>query len=217
MVDLSEGHSGHIMVGAGSGILESLVARATTQLCSSLPGVRVTAIAGLADSLLPRLMAGELDLVIGVRSALFLEPRVLCTPLFKDTIGVVARKAHPLMRRQNLALCDIQDARWALPPASHTFTNSCMACFAAAGLPGPVPSVVSESVPFLDSLVCTSDFLTFMPLSLLNARGRRNHLLQLSVTGGTWSREAFLFQRSDVATSPVLTAFVQSLQQAASV
>jgi DNA-binding transcriptional LysR family regulator len=211
LTDMREGRAGHTAVGAGSGLLEALVSRATAELCTRLPGVRVTAVAGLAEELLPGLQRGDLDMVLGSRPSSFSDPAVACVPLFRDEIGIVVRRGNPLLRRRRLQLADIALQPWVLPSADHTFTKSCVACFAAAGLMGPVPAVVATSVPFIDNIVAHTDFLTFMPLSLAAAKSRAELMRPLQVAGGTWAREVFLFTRSGVTPSPATAALLEEL------
>lgn len=215
MADLRAGRFGHVTIGAGSSILDTLIARATANLCSRNPGLRVTAVAGPTDQLIPDLLRGGLDLVLGVPPANYADPRVAYRPLFRDEIGVVVRKGHPLLRRRNLSLADIEGARWILPSPDHTFTKSCLTCFAAAGLMVPAPAVVSGSVAFTASVVRDTDFLTFMPLPLLQSAAHRSALVQLRVPGSTWRREAILFQRAGSALTPAAAKLVAALERAA--
>lgn len=216
MADLREGRLGHVTIGAGSSILETLISRATTDLCSRNPGLRVTAVAGPVDQLMPDMLRGDVDLVIGVRPANYVDTRVAYRPLFRDEIGVVVRKGHPLLRRRNLSLADIERARWILPSPDHTFTKSCLACFAAAGLMGPTPAVVSASVAFIATVVRDTDFLTYMPLPLIQSAAYRSVLAQLRVPDSTWRREAILFQRAGSALSPATAEMIAALERAAS-
>lgn len=213
--DLRDGRVGHVTIGAGSSILETVVSRATTDLCSRHPGLRVTAVAGLADQLMPDLLRGDLDLVVGARPANHVDARVAYRPLFRDAIGIVVRKGHPLLRQRRLALADVEDARWILPSPDHTFTKSCLACFGAAGLMGPTPTVVSGSVAFIDTVVRETDFLSFMPLTLVTTPDRRGALAQLKVPGSTWQREAILFQRAGVPSTPAAVELIAALERVA--
>jgi DNA-binding transcriptional LysR family regulator len=217
MADLREGRLGHVTIGAGSSILDNLIARATADLCSRNLGLRVTAVAGPVDQLMPDMLRGDLDLVIGVRPANYVDARVAYRPLFRDEIGVVVRKGHPLLRRRNLSLADIEGARWILPSPDHTFTKSCLACFAAAGLMGPTPAVVSGSLAFTAHVVRDTDFLTYMPLPLVQSAGHPGALAHLRVPNSTWRREAILFQRAGSALSPAAAELVAALQRAVSV
>jgi len=137
MADLREGRAGQVAIGAGAGILESYVAPAVTRLTHRYPDVRVTAAAGLAEDLLPALRDGELDILAGSRPAAGWPEEIVCTPWFKDEIGIVVRVGHPLQRRRGLTLESLRDSRWVLPPRQHTFTRSCVACFQSAGIAPP--------------------------------------------------------------------------------
>lgn len=212
MADMRTGRAGRVVIGAGGGILDTLVARATTLLHARLPGVRVTAIAGLTDELLPALQRGDLDLLIGSRPETFVDPAIACTDLFHDDIGIVVRKGHPLLRRQQLRLQDLRDQAWVLPGPLHAFTKSCIACFARQGLTAPPATVVSTSRGFIDSIVLNADFLTFMPLSFVATSMNRRGFATLDVPGSTWARTVVLFRRPEAPELPAISALQEALQ-----
>lgn len=213
MADLRDGRAGRVTIGAGPGMLEALVSRATARLCTRSPDIHVTVVAGLAEELLPALQAGEIDLVLGPATVAPLEPRLSSTRLFRDEIGIVARRQHPLRRRRGIALRDLVNEHWVLPSPGHTFTKNCAACFSAAGLAVPSPNIVANSLTFIDRIIADTEYLTFMPLSLVATWPRREAMGALKVPGGTWAREVHLFRRSYGTSSPAATALAEELQR----
>ncbi|MGE4338975.1 MAG: LysR family transcriptional regulator [Pigmentiphaga sp.] len=210
MADLREGRAGQVAIGAGTGILESYVAPAVTRLTHRYPDVRVTAAAGLAEDLLPALRDGELDILAGSRPAAGWPEEIVCTPWFKDEIGIVVRVGHPLQRRRGLTLESLRGSRWVLPPRQHTFTRGCTACFQSAGIAPPAATIVTTSATFIDHTVANSDALTFMPLDLIRAPSRQR-MAQLRVPGSTWSREVCLFHRANTVQTPIIRALMHEL------
>jgi hypothetical protein len=60
--------------------------------------------------------------------------------------------------------------RWILSNADHVFAKTCVACFTAAGVAAPSPSVVATSITFIDQTVFGTDYLTLLPPALLAAK-----------------------------------------------
>lgn len=160
---------GHVTVGIGPSVARNILPAATRTLGRLHPDISLTVIEGLVDDLLPRLRRGELHLMIGSWPRLA-DPMFTTEVLFADRLEVIARTGHPLagrpVRRQELL-----DYPWALPPATQKWRQSLDEMFIERGLEPPAPQVVSNSGGYLQALIRSSDFLSFLPRQLLDLEG----------------------------------------------
>jgi DNA-binding transcriptional LysR family regulator len=60
---------------------------------------------------------------------------------------------------------------WALPPSTQKWRQSLDDLFIERGLEPPRPQVVSNSAGFLQALIRSSDYLSFLPRQLLDLEG----------------------------------------------
>jgi DNA-binding transcriptional LysR family regulator len=157
---------GHVTVGIGPSVARNIMPAATRTLRSLQPGIALTVIEGLIDDLLPRLRRGELDLIVGSWPRIA-DPTFTTEVVLVDRLEVIAREGHPLAGR-TVKRQELLDFPWALPPASQKWRQSLDELFLERGLEPPKPQVVSNSSGFLQSLIRSSDYLSFLPRQLLD-------------------------------------------------
>lgn len=157
---------GHVTVGIGPSVARNIMPAATRTLRSLQPDIALTVIEGLVDDLLPRLRRGELDLMIGSWPPIS-DPMFTTEIVLMDRLEVVARNGHPLAGREVLRN-ELLTYPWALPPASQKWRQSLDELFLERGLEPPKPQVVSNSASYLQALIRSSDYLSFLPRQLLD-------------------------------------------------
>lgn len=117
-----------------------------------------------AERLLQRLVAGEIDLLLGqmprqsasTQSIDGLAQRVL----YQGQLSVVAARDHPLSARCAVSLKELLAWPWALPDMQSTTRVALADAFIRGGLAPPVPLVESPSFFYSLSLVSATDMLT---------------------------------------------------------
>lgn len=115
--ELASGRAGRIRVGT-SPVESERVAIACTTLLAGAPELQIEVVVSTSnDQLIPRLSAGELDLVVSQVSVKY--AGVVHETLCSDTFVVCASPAHPLARRRRVSLEDLAAERWALDGAGH--------------------------------------------------------------------------------------------------
>lgn len=114
---LSSGAVGKIHIGAFPAATSMLLPQAIAILKQRSPHTNVLVTEGTAQTLLPELWQGRVDLVVGrlpLRSAAdgFEEKELL-----DDPVQLMTRHQHPLAHRRRLKWSDLQPYPWILPPA----------------------------------------------------------------------------------------------------
>lgn len=160
---------GHVTVGIGPSVARNIMPAATRTLQAIQPDIALTVVEGLIDDLLPRLRRGELDVMIGSWPPIT-DPMFTTETVLVDQLEVIARSGHPLAGRAVLR-SELLNYPWALPPASQKWRQSLDELFLERGLEPPRPKVVSNSAGYLEALIRSSDFLSFLPRQLLDLEG----------------------------------------------
>jgi len=114
---ISSGAEGKVHIGAFPAATSMLLPQAIAVLKERSPRTNVLVTEGTAQTLLPELWQGRLDLVVGrlpLRAAAdgFEEKELL-----EDPVRLMTRRQHPLAKRKRLKWSDLGDYPWILPPA----------------------------------------------------------------------------------------------------
>lgn len=206
---------GSVTVGAGPSVASGLMPLATEALRRTRPGIRLTVVEGLVDTILPALRRGELDLAVGAW------PRVADSDITADTLThdrvcVVAAPRHPLARKGEVELSDLLDYPWILPPPSQRWRQILEETFLAKGLSPPVPSVTSNSASFIRTVLLDGLSLSYLPLQSLPARAARHStLVALPAEGLSRDVEVTISIRERAVLAPAAQAFVGILRDVA--
>jgi len=157
------GYSGRVSVGTLLAASASILPDAIVLLKKERPGVAISVIVGTYDILMPALLAGDLDLVVGRLPAQGRSRELRYEEFYAEPVCVVARRGHPLTRKRRLALRDLANEPWLLPLPETELHRQVERAFIDAG--ASLPKNVIESVSILTNrvLLRKSDCLGVMP------------------------------------------------------
>lgn len=102
--------------------------------------------------------------------------------LFEEPWSVVAGARNPLARRRRLALADLLQEPWSLPPTGNVLGTYLIESFRAAGLDQPHAVVTCNSIEMHRALMVNGPFLAIFPRSLLRFSPDRQAVKVLPVT-----------------------------------
>jgi len=174
------------------------------------PDAEIHVIGGLPSVLLPRLVDGTLDLVVGPRPAQLPSPLIESETLMKSPSVIAVRQSHRLASARSLKA--FADARWVLNTSAGHAESSLHAAFAALGLAGPRIAVRADSFQAAYALIAKSDLAGLMPEHLLADRLIHNVLKFVSVPEFAASNSVDLFYRSDLPLSALARMFADLLK-----
>jgi DNA-binding transcriptional LysR family regulator len=161
--DLAHGMAGRVVVGTLLAASARLLPMTIDAMLAARPDLVIKVVEGTNEVLMPRLRAGDLDLVVGRlpthRHRDDLEQRVL----YDERIVAVVRTGHPLDGQGPLTADDLAGFGWILPPPETTLRRQLDQHF--AGRPGPAPRRVVESVSYLTNraLLLAGDLVSILP------------------------------------------------------
>lgn len=118
--DLTEGSSGRIVIGVLLAAAPDLLPQAIETLLNERPKVAIKVVEGTNDALMPALLSGEIDMVVGRLPAYRHRSEIVQEKLFDDRILAVVGKQHPLARKKSVSFKEIKPFGWILPPLETT-------------------------------------------------------------------------------------------------
>jgi len=160
---LRAGYSGRVTVGTLLAASASILPEAIARLKKQRPGVAISVVVGTYDILMPSLLVGDLDLVLGRLPEEGRSRALVYEEFYAEPICVVTRRGHPLSRKRRLALRDLANEAWLLPLPETALRRQIERAFVEAG--AQLPRNVIESVSILTNraLLRKSDCIGVMP------------------------------------------------------
>lgn len=182
-----------VLPAAAITVVPSFVAR----LEASSVAVSLSVQEGTMDSLLPRLRAGELDLLVGNLPHRTLDPDLVSEALYEDPLVCVVRSGHPLQDAAGLGWSHIRQWPMLLPPPGTSTRRAMDEWFIQEGLVIPRRHVESVSTLTNVGVLVKTDAVGFMARKVAEHFARLGllHLLPMKVSnvglhvGLVWQRE----------------------------
>lgn len=158
------GTAGHAAVGAFLVSLPTLLPRAIARMMEAVGdnmAVRVTD--GSNKQLVPALLSGEIDFIVGRLPDIEHSPRMNQEVLYHEPIVIVVGANHPLARRRRLGFKDLNGFSWVFPAPDSVAFGTIMDLFVREGLTRPARYVETVSFIMLQSLLRETDIIATMP------------------------------------------------------
>ena len=158
----------------------------------------------------------EVDLVLGPVVKPFAEDDLKAENLFDDRLVVAAGSRNRWAGRRTIALADLIDEPWCLPPPNSPVGSRCVEAFRASGLDVPRKTVISVSIQLQIGLLATRRYLTMFPSSLMRFSGRRFAIKALPITLLVEPRAIGIVTVKNRTIGPVAQLFIQTVREIAS-
>src|SRR5215469_14563945 len=158
---LADPMAGRLRIGSTEAMATSLLPMIVDRMARRYP--RMTFEIVLADSatLQERDLRGRrIDLAIGQRLDPVLHDDDLeVAVIYRDRLLIFAGQKSPWARRRKIALADLVDARWCLPPPTHPVGSLVADAFRRSGMRPPQNVVTVASAPLTTSLLAGGEFI----------------------------------------------------------
>ena len=135
--------------------------------------------------------------------------------LFEDCYSIVVGAKNPLMRRRSIALADLMDKPWVLPPSDSVLGSLALEAFRASGLDYPHAAVITEPADVRISLLATGRFISIFPDAVLRFSARRPELKVLRVKQALSRLPVGIVTLKNRALSPLTQLFIAGSREVA--
>jgi DNA-binding transcriptional LysR family regulator len=178
---LADPEAGEVRFGCTPLLGESFVSAIVDRLSRRYPRIVFQFVTEYAETLQVRLRELDLDLLIARKFGPIVDDRLNFEFLFDDRNVVVAGADSPWGARRRIALAELVNEPWVLPPLGRGITSIAMEAFSAGGLDHPRATVVADSPQIQMRLLATGRFLTIFPTSTIKFSSQRSELRVLPV------------------------------------
>lgn len=172
---LADPTSGDVRIGCSPLLAGTFVAAVVDKVSRRFPQIEFQILSAPVEAILRELNERKLDLLITRKVGSLGNERLSFEFLFDDPLVVVAGALHPWARRRKIAIAELKDQLWVLPPPDLVLGSAIMDAFRHRGLDRGRGAVSTASPEVRMSLVATGRFLTILPASALQFPvGRRD-------------------------------------------
>lgn len=212
--DLARGQSGRVVVGTLLAASAQLLPLTIAAMLKERPDLTIKLVDGTNDVLMPALLSGEIDLVLGRLPSHRHRQDINQLELFRDHIVALARPNHPILEK----LIPVREHHlagypWILPPADTTLGRQFE--WFLADHPEYRPCQTVESISYLANraLLQETDMITFMPSQVARVDLASGALAQVPWRVPFGTGPVGVSYRAQSALSPASEAFIQTARQ----
>jgi len=213
--DLNEGSSGRVVIGTLLAASPSLLPVAIEILLKDRPKVAIKITEGTNEILMPALLSGEIDLVVGRLPSHRHRDKIVQEKLYDESIHAVVGTHHPLTDTPSVSFEQIKPYGWILPPLETTLRRQVDQFFVSQAQYAPPHFVESVSYLTNRSLLQSRNLISLMPAHVVSDDIASGVLKRLSWSVPFGDGPVGLSYRSEESLSPASRAFMQALHHAA--
>jgi len=214
--DLNEGNSGRVVIGTLLAASSHLLPIATDILLNERPKVGIKIVEGTNEVLMPALLSGEIDMVVGRLPTHRHRTKIVQEKFYTEEILAIVGRQHPLSAGSSVEFEQTKPFGWILSPIETTLRRQIDQFFVREGY---VPqSILIESVSYLTNraLLLKRDLIGFMPAHVAALDIQSGLLAQIDWKVPFGAGQIGVSHRGVHTLSPAGVAFLTALKQAAS-
>jgi len=215
--NLKEGWVGQVNVGTLIAASANLLPHAISKLQDSHPKIRVKVYANAHDILLPLLINGELDIIVGRLTQIRHHENIIQEPLMEEIACVICAPDHPLAKLESVTLKDMARNKWIFPDKDTTLRRQLDSAFRNEGLDSPEYSVESLSMLNNLELILSAGYIGIVPWQTTRAKILHNRIKILPIQLKSTYTPIGITRRADIEPSPAAAKFIAVLRAAAEV
>ena len=213
--DLNEGNSGRVVVGTLLAASTKLLPAAIATVLHDRPKIAIKINEGTNEVLMPALLSGEIDLIVGRLSSHRYRDRLQQEKLFEDRVMAVVGNHHPLAKAKALPFAQIKPFGWILPPPETTMRRQIDQFFISKDQYAPPFAIESVSYLANRALLQSNDWIGLMPAEVVQQDVANGMLTALDWNVPFGQSPIGLTYRSATAPSPAGQALKEALPMAA--
>ena len=197
MSEFRRGTGGTVRIGIAALFARYVIDEVALEVAETHPKLAMVIRMGLFEDLVSELEDGRLDLVFSNLPPVSVPSALTVEVLGQVQSAIVANSRHPLAQASTVERADLVDAKWVVidQPHANDFLD---AFFSGDNLPRPPNVVRTNSLRLIEALIESGQFLSVLPIHLLESQIAAGTVRRVAVEGGTVERPAALLYRAEV-------------------
>jgi DNA-binding transcriptional LysR family regulator len=213
IAQLLSGLGGKVTIGSVQTPAANILARAIKLFKTRFVRANVVVDLNTSKDMVERLLDGQLDIVLGRILDTAHVPLLNFEPISDEVHRLIVRPGHPLCARTDLALADLVEQSWIVPPAGSIVRDRLTALFLSEGLDPPAETVETLAIPLIVSLITDTDMIVALPEALVQAYLDAGQLTVLPFDLGLRMDAYGIVTRQGHVLSPSAQGMLQALRE----
>jgi DNA-binding transcriptional LysR family regulator len=213
MAALSAGAAGLLRIGSVMGAVPNILTSGLGRFKDGHPRVRVSLQVDTSDLLMPALLRGDLDVVLGRLPDQFYDEDLDIEQLEGEPMAVVARPGHALFDRASLTIADIVGQTWILHPTGSPMRRRIEQALQEASMSAPPDILETSSILATTALLERTDMLSVVPRDVAQHYANHGMLGILPVELPISMAKLGIITRRKKELSPTVRAFLRALHE----
>jgi DNA-binding transcriptional LysR family regulator len=205
---------GEVRIGSTVTLAASFISAVIDRLSRRYPRIAFRVVAE-GTEMLRDLSERSVDLLIYRQFTPFADERVSFEFLFESPYVVAAGANSPWLKRRRIALAELKDEPWALPPPEGRFGSYVVDVFRAAGLDFPRAAVVASALELRANLLKTGRYLAIFPDFWLKLPEPHPFIRKLPVDLSVASGPIGIVTLKNRALNPAAQLFIEAAREVA--
>jgi DNA-binding transcriptional LysR family regulator len=211
---LADPTAGELRIGASMAVAAGFVSGVIDRVCQRYPRLAFHVLATDTASAYRALLERQVDIAVVHLIEPIAEENLQAEQLFRDPHVVVVGVQSPWIRRRRLALADLMDEHWTLPPPDSPYGAVVAEAFRKNGL-GLPRTVAASTLPVRSALLATGRFVSMVPRIVLRFPTRNPVLRSLPIDLPTTFRPLALVTLKNRTLNPIAQLFTDWAREAA--
>jgi DNA-binding transcriptional LysR family regulator len=212
MAALAAGQAGLVRIGTVMGAVPVTLTGALARFKDGHPRVRVTLQVDTSDLLIPALLRGDLDVVLGRLPDQFEGGDLEIESMEGEPMAVVARPGHALFDSRKLAVADLVAQTWILHPTGSPMRRRIEQALQEASMAPPPDIVETSSILATTALLESSDMISVVPLDVAQHYANYGMLAILPVELPITMAKLGILTRKQKELAPAVRGFLRTLK-----
>jgi DNA-binding transcriptional LysR family regulator len=212
---LADPTTGELRIGASEPVAAAIVSVVIERLSQQYPRLVFHLLPGYTTDLYRDLIERHVELLITRTFEPAVDERLNIEVLYDDAPVVVVGAKNKWLRRRGIALADLVNEPWIMPPLDTPNGARHADAFRLAGLEMPRATVFTFSLPMREALVCAGRFITTVPGFLMRSPLKHPSLRELPVELPGTRNPISIVTLKNRALSPVAELFIDRVREVA--
>ncbi|MDA0794846.1 MAG: LysR family transcriptional regulator [Proteobacteria bacterium] len=205
--------SGKVVIGTLPYTRTIITPRAINHLLKQYPQLEVSTREGPYAMQEALLRSGEIDLIIGATRKDAENSGVSTEVLLQDQLALIVREGHPLARKEDLQLSELQDCGWILPAANTPSRKLFDEILSKHKIQQPTHYIESSSLITIRGLLLESDYIALLSEHQIYYDKLYGLLTTLPLDLVDTFRPIGVTTNAQVEPSPAAKLFLESLRE----
>jgi len=204
--------AGRLMIAALPSSRTLLLPKAIARLVGRYPQIQVSVVDAPFEILFADMQSGEIDFILTGISPEYLHKDLRVQTFGRHRLVVVARKGHPLARKDRLRPHDVLDYPWVLRESGAPSRELLNGVFRALGIPSPRVAVQAGDLGILRGLLMHSDMLSAVSAQHLQYEVQAGEIVVLDIDLKFSERDIGFVLRKDAQPSALCLLLMDEIR-----